>query len=64
MKKFYRHMDLRVDIQANNEEEAEQIYQDMNIDVTYKVSDVSSDMKDPRIINSEIVDWDDIMEDI
>ena len=43
-------MDLRVDIQAKDEEEAEQIYQDMNIDVTYKVSDISTDMKDPRII--------------
>lgn len=63
MKNFYRHMSIRVDIEAKDEKEAEQICQDMNVDVTYKISGKDAISGNDRVLHCEIVDWDDLIED-
>ena len=65
MPHFYRHIDIRVDLSANSKEEAEQIFEDMDI-----VAFTRGDPTGKRVLNYQrdypvdIVDWDDLREEI
>jgi antitoxin component of RelBE/YafQ-DinJ toxin-antitoxin module len=61
MVKFYRHIDIRIDVEAKDENAAEQIFQDMGI-----TASMNGEMIAPNILKYktnypvEIVDWDDL----
>jgi hypothetical protein len=65
MPRFYRHMDIRVDIDANSEEEAEQIYQEMDI-----IAFTRGEPAGKRVLSYkvdypvDIVNWDNIVRSV
>ena len=65
MPRFYRYMDIRVDVSANSEKEAEQIFEEMDI-----IAFIRGEPEGPRTLKYQkdypvdIVDWDDLEQEI